>query len=408
MAGYRRRLVRQTIRAVKDALFLLAGGAVSDLAVRVAQVALPLVILAETGSVAATGLVAGAAGLPVLLSPWWARRARQWVDSGRRLSAVAVLEAFALAVVPAAASLGRLDVVVLAASGLLLGFAEALSQPGRSALLADIGDRTGPDRAVLLLTWQDGLRRLSMIAGPPLGAVAVTAGFELGLLWQQAAVVLVVGLLAWPVRGRPAADDLPAPSIRAALATRPDVLRGWIVRGAGCVTWFAFPLGLSVIGVERGRPGVYLAAGMSGYGVGAVTGTVVTVAVVRRWPPMAIAGSAWSIVGLGWFVMGVRPTLPVVATVACVVGVACVLGIAAITAVITRTSSGAERRALLSGQTVVVNAGGAAGMLLGGPLLALIGAAQTLCVTGLLTIVISLTVVACGPVDVRKQRLDSA
>ena len=46
------------------------------------------------------------------------------------------------------------------------------------------------------------------------------------------------------------------------------MLYGWIVRGTGCVTWFAFTLGLSVIGEERGEPGVYLAAGMTGYGVG--------------------------------------------------------------------------------------------------------------------------------------------
>ena len=79
------------MRARYEALALLAGSGVADFALRITQVALPLVILHETGSVAATGLVGGAAGVPVLLSPWWARKARQWVDSGPRLAVVAML-----------------------------------------------------------------------------------------------------------------------------------------------------------------------------------------------------------------------------------------------------------------------------------------------------------------------------
>src|SRR5689334_19496202 len=121
---------------------------------RITQVALPLVILRETGSVGATGLVGGAAGVPVLLSPWWARKARQWVDSGPRLALVALVTAMALASVPAAAGLGLLTPELLVLSGLLLGCGTALSDPGRSALLADTGDRWGAGRAVLLLTWQ--------------------------------------------------------------------------------------------------------------------------------------------------------------------------------------------------------------------------------------------------------------
>jgi hypothetical protein len=109
------------MRARRDALFLLAGSGVSDLAFRIAQVALPLVVLHETGSVAATGLAGGASGIPVLLSPWWARRARQWVDSGPRLATVACVQAFALAMIPAAAALGVLRPEVLIVGGLLLG-----------------------------------------------------------------------------------------------------------------------------------------------------------------------------------------------------------------------------------------------------------------------------------------------
>ncbi|MFI5707166.1 MFS transporter [Kribbella sp. NPDC051620] len=380
------------MRARRDALFLLAGGGSADLALRFTQVALPLVVLQQTGSVAATGLAGGCAGIPVLLSPWWARRARQWVDSGARLAMLAVVQAVALAMVPAAAMLDLLHAWVLIASGLLLGCGDALSGPGRSALLADTGDRWGPDRAVLLLTWQDGVRRVGMVVGAPAGALAVAAGFTDELLWVEAVAVLIAGLLAIGVTGERSPAAAPVPSIRGSLAGRPDVLYGWIVRGTGCLTWFAFPLGLSVIGADRGWPGVYVAAGMSGYGVGSVLGTVVSLAVVRRFSPAPLATLAWTMTGLCWIGMGIWTTPTAVAALAVLSGATLVLGIAAISRVITRSSTGAERRALLSGQTVVVNAGSSAGLLVGGSVIAAAGAENTLIGAGCLTAAVAVAV----------------
>ncbi|GAA2829638.1 MFS transporter [Kribbella solani] len=381
------------MRAKAEALALLAGSGTADFAFRLAQVALPLVILRETGSVAATGLVGGAAGIPVLLSPWWARKARQWVDSGPRLAIVACVSALALASVPTAAVLQVLSPALLVLSGLLLGCGDALSNPGRSALLADTGDRWGDGRAVLLLTWQDGLRRIGMLLGPSAGAFAVAAGFTNELLWVEAFAVAAAGLLACTVQPTRAADapELP-PSIRQSLQGRRDVLYGWIVRGTGCVTWFAFTLGLSVLGEERGKPGVYLAAGMTGYGVGALLGTTISLAVVRRTKPVVAASVAWAWMGLCWVGMGVWTTPVVVAVMGALSGVTVVIGIAAISMLITRTSAGAERRTLLSGQTVVVNAGSAAGLLAGGPIIGAVGAASALVGSGIVTTLIAVLV----------------
>ncbi|WBQ08477.1 MFS transporter [Kribbella sp. CA-293567] len=379
--------------ARRDAVFLLAGGGFADLAFRIAQIALPLVVLQETGSVAATGLAGGAAGVPVLLSPWWARRARQWVDTGSRLAMVAAVQAVALAMVPAAAALGQLHVELLILSGLLLGCGDALSNAGRSALLADTGDRWGPDKAVVLLTWQDGFRRLGMVVGPPIGALAVAGGLTNTLLWIEAATVLGAGLLAVGVVGeRSQHPDSAMPSIRGSLVGRPDVLYGWIARGTGCLTWFAFTLGLSVVGAERGQPGVYLAAGMSGYGVGSVVGTFLTLAVIKRIAPVPCAALSWAVLGLCWTGMGLWTTPVAIAGLACLAGLTVALGIAAISMLITRSSAGPERRALLSGQSVVVNASSSAGMLIGGPLIAAAGAENTLVGAGVLTTVVALGV----------------
>jgi predicted MFS family arabinose efflux permease len=380
------------MRARSEALALLAGGGAADFAFRIAQVALPLVILRETGSVAATGLVGGAAGVPVLLSPWWARKARQWVDSGPRLAVVAAVSATALALVPAAAMLGLLTPDLLAISGLLLGCGDALSTPGRSALLADTGDRWGEGRAVVLLTWQDGLRRIGMMVGPVVGALAVAANLTNGLLWVEAATVLAAGLLACTVRAERAPEGMATPSIRASLEGRREVLYGWIVRGTGCVTWFAFTLGLSVIGEERGRPGIYLAAGMTGYGVGSVIGTAISLAIVRRIRPVPLASIAWASMGLCWIGMGLWTTPAVVAVMGALSGLTVVLGIAAISVIITRSSAGAERRTLLSGQSVVVSASSSAGMLAGGPIIAAAGAEHVLVGAGLLTALVAVLV----------------
>ncbi|MET9312571.1 MFS transporter [Kribbella sp. NPDC003505] len=380
------------MKARSEALVLLAGSGTADFAFRIAQVALPLVILRETGSVAATGLVAGAAGVPVLLSPWWARRARQWVDSGPRLAVVALVSAIALASVPAAAGSGILSPEWLILSGLLLGCGDALSNPGRSALLADTGDRWGDGRAVQLLTWQDGLRRFGMLIGPTVGALAISTGLTNGLLWIEAASVAGGGLLACAARSDRAPEGLVTPSIRGSLRGRTEVAYGWVVRGTGCVTWFAFTLGLSVVGEERGQPGVYLAAGMTGYGVGSLVGTAVSLAVVRRTRPTVAASLAWAWSGLCWVGMGVWTTPPVVAVMGALSGVTVVIGIAAISVLITRTSAGAERRALLSGQSVVVSAGSAAGMLVGGPIIGAVGAELALIGSGLVTAAVALLI----------------
>jgi MFS family permease len=295
------------------AVLMLSGIAVTDLAFRVSQVALPLVVLASTGSAAATGLVGGASGIPVLLSPWWARHARQWVDRGSRVAACYLGEIAALAVVAACATLGWVQVGVLAAAGLTLGVAEALSGPGRDALVADLGDELGPDRALSLLNTRDFFRRAGMVVGPAIGGVAVAAGHAVAVLWVEVGAIAFSALLAMLVPRRavhPVVVDseamAQAPRIWSSVRQVPDVLAGWVIRGSGCFLWFAFSLGLAVLGAHRGVGGAYLAAGMTAYGVGSVLGTLGVVAVVRRVPVLPAAAIAWLVTAVAWVVMGSR------------------------------------------------------------------------------------------------------
>jgi predicted MFS family arabinose efflux permease len=369
---------------------MLVGIGLTDLTFRTSQVALPLVVLLGTGSAAATGLVGGAAGIPVLLSPWWSRRLRHRISSGRAVAVCYLGEALALAAVAWAATTGHLEVALLAAAGLVLGTAEALDGPGRDALLADLGDQCGADRALTLLTARDFFRRVSMVVGPALGGLLVARGRAVELLWVEVASVLVSAALVAGIRavGAPQPRE-EADGIWRTVRVRPDVLAGWVVRGTGCALWFGFTLGLALLGAEHGRGGLFLAAGVTAYGVGSVLGTLGVLPLLRILPVLPTIAGAWALTGACWFVMGRMPSMQVIAVAGFVSGLAVVVGNAGVTAQITRGAEGPARRTLMAGQSVVVNASASLGLLAGGPVLAGLGAPLTLTTTGLLTVAVS-------------------
>lgn len=386
----------------RDAALVLTGIGLTDLLYRVAQVAVPLVVLTSTGSPALTGLAAGATAVPVLLSPWWACGLRARIRSGRTIAACYLGEAAALATIPAATALGVLSWPVLLLSGLALGVFETLDGPARDTLIADLGDRIAPDRAFALLSTREFFRRAAMVAGPALGAAVVARGHPLMLLWTEAGAVLVSAILTAMVRpldARTAArvTASTAQRIWPAVRDRPEVLLGWVVRGAGCALWFAFTLGLALLGVDTGRPGDLMATGLAAYGAGSVVGTPISVLLLRSLPALPAVCAAWALTGLAWAVMGFTGSVLVIGIVAAASGIAVAIGNGGVTALVTRTSSGDERRSLLAGQSVLVNGTSAAGLLVGGSVIALLGARQTLVVSGAVLALVSVAVVLASP-----------
>lgn len=390
---------RSSGRPVRDGAVLLAGSALQDVAFAAAQLALPLVVLAETGSVAFTGLIAGASGLPVLTSPWWAVRARQWVRTGRRLAALGLFEGATMCLVPTAAAVGVLNAVVLVAAGILLGASDTLSRPGRAALLADVGDRWRPGGAARMLVWKDLIHRIGMVVGPALAALGVAAGLTSALLWTQAFAMTVSGVLACPVRAAERTTretESTELRIRDALNARPEVFAGWLARGTGCLSWFAFALGLSVLGSEQERPGALIGWGMTSYGLGAILGTLVASQLIPRWSVLHTVRVSWSTAGLAWIAVAAWPD-PLGAAVGGAIGGASVaLGATTVNAAITRSSVGVTRRTLLSGQEFVVSASHSAGMLLGGVVLSAIGARWALVTTGMLVMAVAVLATSCA------------
>ena len=401
---------------------LLLSNAVEHLAYRFTQIALPLVVLREFDSAAVAGLVGGLAGLPVVTSPWWARRLRQRLVDGRALAFVSLWQAGAVLVVPVALTVGVLHPAMLALAGLAVGVSDALASPARTALLGDLGDRLGGGAAIRVVTWDDALRRGAMVVGPALAGLGVQLGWTHALLWVEGLALLVSAMLVRgvvppvavvpgvpvavvagaPLASGPAAAAADAPSAGAAPATapapgilasvrdHPDVLRGWVMRGTSCLLWFAFALGLAVEGERTGRAGALYATALTAYGLGSL---VMTLGMARRPPsaqPLRLATVAWVGQGLAFAAMALWTTPATVAACAAAAGAVTVVGIRALMQVLLTRTHGPARRAALAGQSILVDVTVSVGMVVGGLVIDQVGPRPTLAVTGLVTAAVAL------------------
>jgi MFS family permease len=271
----------------RDIRRLLLATFVSWIGLRLTEVALPLIALQQTGSVWATGLVAGSSSIAVLTSPWWAARVRHRVTSGPGLAAVLGVQALGYLIVAVAAALDALTVVHLCLGGLLAGAATSVGGPATRALLADIGDRIGPGVAVRALAWQDLAHRISMVASPPVAALVVIQYGAMPLMWADTVAVLVAAAVVARVGQygccRETTESVPRRA-REVLRAHPMVANGIVMAAVGWFWWFAFALGLAILGFEIGQPGQLIAAGMTGYGIGSLAGSLTAPLVVTRLP----------------------------------------------------------------------------------------------------------------------------
>ncbi|MET8907494.1 MFS transporter [Micromonospora sp. NPDC004551] len=377
----------------RDIAAMLTTTFVTWLGQRTTAVALPLVALAETGSAWTTGLVGGAVGLPMLTSAWWARGLRQRLTTGPALAGVLAIQVLGLLVIPVGAALGTVGPLHLTAAGLITGAATTLSGPGQRALLADLC--TDPGVATRMLAWQDLAHRSTMILAPPLAGWAVTAGGPLRLLWAEAAGVTLGAALLLAVQGTAAPatgeDTTGAPALRHVLARHPEVRRAVTMAGVGGLAWFAFTLGLAILGAETGRPGLLVSAGMTGYGAGSLAGALAAPVLVPRLPPLATMAAGWILLGATFAALpAATASLPLIALVAAAGGLAMPLGIGAVNRLITTRTEGAERRAAFAAESLVHDGAVSIGLLGGGAVIGLAGAAPTLVVAGAAQIAVGL------------------
>lgn len=391
---------------------------------RITAVALPLLALEQTGDAWTTGLVGGFAGLPLLTSAWWGRPLRHLLTSGRSLALVLVVQAAGLALVPVAAVHGGVNAAVLCVTGLVTGATAALLAPAQRALTADLADDVGPGVGARALAWQDLAHRSSMIFAPPLGAWLLVVWGGVPLLWCEAAAVAIAAAVVVGVPGAarqevaaggPARDgagrtSASAPpdraTIRGVLRGDRDLAIGILLAGVGGVTWFAFPLGLALLGAELGEPGRIVAAAMSGYGAATVGVSFLVPLVVNRVPRMAAVLVSWAVLGLSFLLLPLAaPDLGAVAAVAALGGLTVPFGIAALNALVTERTTGEARRAAFTAETVLHQGGASAGLLVGGAIIGALGAGPVLVAAGLAQVVAVLAVI---PVLRRTRARDDA
>ena len=382
----------------RDLCRILLATFVSWTGLRLTEVALPLIALQQTGSVWATGLVAGSSGIALLTSPWWAARLRHRLTSGRALAAVLGVQALGHLIIAVAATLDSLSVPLLCLSGLMVGSATSVGGPATRAVLADLGDRLGPGAAVRALAWNDLASRIALVAGPPVAAWVVTQYGAMPLLWADSiAVLLAAAVLAgvgqYRVRhGK--TEPLPRRA-REVLRAHPVVRDGITMAAIVWFWWFGFILGLAILGVETGQPGQLVAAGMTGYGIGCLAGAVAAPFVVTRLPRVPLMVAGW--LGLGGMYLAlpwVHGSLLALALVSAIGGVMVQLGIVALNALITEQTTGSDRRTAFAAQQIASHGGSSLGMLSGGAVIALLGAETTMQVGGIVVIAVSLLLLA--------------
>jgi predicted MFS family arabinose efflux permease len=386
---------RSAGRAGRDLAALLVATFLSGMGQRITAIALPLVALAQTGNVWTTGLVAGAAGLPLLTSGWWAGRLRHRITDGPALALTQAAQTLGLLVVPVAALSGPVSAVHLGVCGLLSGAAAALAGPARQALTADVADRLGPGAAARALAWQDLAHRAGMILAPPLAAAAVAASGPMPLLWCEAAGLAAAALTITGVRSprRPAtvAADPPV-RMRAVLRTHAELRQALVMSGVGGGVWFAYVLGLAVLGAQTGRPGVLIAAGLTGYGLGSVAGALTAPALSTRLPALRTAATSWVVLGLAFLAIAAAAGSPLLIAVLSAIGGATVpIGIAAVNALISACTADA-RRAAFAADSVVHDGAATLGMLVGGAVIGFAGARPTLAAAGILQVAVAVAV----------------
>ncbi|GAB4086775.1 hypothetical protein GCM10028784_34050 [Myceligenerans cantabricum] len=387
---------------------------------RITAVALPLVALDQTGDAWTTGLVGGFAGLPLLTSAWWGRPLRHLLTSGRALALLLLTQAAGLALVPVAAATTGVNAVVLCATGFVTGATGALLAPAQRSLTADLADDVAPGVGAKALAWQDMAHRSSMIFAPPLGAWLLVVWGAMPLLWCEAVAVglAAVAMVRVPGAGRAAAPGARAPSppsdsgtehdprdsatVRDVLRGDRDLAIGILLAGVAGITWFAFPLGLALLGAELDRPGQIVAAGMSGYGAATVGVSFVVPLVIDRVPRMLAILASWAMLGFSFLLFPLAaPDLVAVAAVAALGGITIPFGIAALNALITERTTGAARRAAFTAETVLHSGGASAGLLVGGAIIGTFGAGPVLVVTGLIQVA---AVLAALPLLGRERR----
>jgi MFS family permease len=320
-----------TRRDRRPATALLGAFAVSVVGTQLSMIALPLFVLATTGSAARTGLVAMAETGPYAISQALAGPVTDRIGA-RRVSIVSdVASAMVVGAIPVLHAVGRLHFGVLLVLVALAGLSRGPGDAAKYVSLPAVATTAGMpvERAMGL---EDGISRFASVLGP-LGAAALV-----GLLGAPAALALDAGSFAIAALvvavGVPPRLAGPQPHGAASDGDAGGYLRGLregaaVIRHDGLLRAIVGMVAVTNL-LDAALSGVLLAvwarqqgggAGLMGVvaavlGCGAVVGALAAAAIGHRLPRrltftvgfFLIGGPRFAVLGLGaplWLVLAV-------------------------------------------------------------------------------------------------------
>lgn len=156
------------LRRNRAFMLLWTGQALSELGTRAAEIALPLLVLAVTGSAAKTGLVGFTSGLPYLLvglpagalvDRWDRKRLMLWCDAGRALTVLSL---------PLAIALNALTFGQILVAAFLIGAFTAFARPAEFSALRHL---VAPEQIPAAISQNEARVYAAQLGGPPLGGL---------------------------------------------------------------------------------------------------------------------------------------------------------------------------------------------------------------------------------------------
>ena len=289
------------LRRNRDYRLLWTGQALAEVGIGAAAVALPLLVLALTGSAAASGLVLGvyaaaqliaAAPAGVLVDRW---------DLRRVLIGCEAAQAVAIAAVATAVWAGAATLPVLLGLAVVLGATRAMFEPAEAAALPAL---VPPGQLPTAIAMNAARGSLGALGGNALGGVLFSLRHWAPFGMQAAAhAVSTVLLLFLRV---PARTPGPRARFRSELTDglrwlwRHRAMRAVTACAAGLNLHFqAFYLIVLALVVQNGAPAAHIGLMASMFGVGGILGALAAPRLCRLLPTRtAILAAMWTIAAL--------------------------------------------------------------------------------------------------------------
>ena len=282
---------------------LWTSQALSEVGFSASLMALPLLVLAITGSPSAAGLVLGADAAAQLLAGLPAGALADRWDRKRIMLGCEAAQAAAAASLVAALALGTAGVAHLVAVAAVMGVCRAMFEPAEDACLPGIVPETQLSTAIAMNAARSSLGQMSGTAlGGWLFAVGRLVPFAVDALCHAIAFVTLLFLRPPPRPPRSHLRRHLGREIAEGLRwvwQRPEIRVTALCAISLNLFFYAFYLAILVLAQQRGVPAGELGVMAAMLGAGGILGSLAAPRLHRRLGPyLSIAGVFWALTAL--------------------------------------------------------------------------------------------------------------